>query len=134
MKMIQLIDIVSFSGNPWENIDDDSKVDLAISLGGAVPFGGLLIAFIIVLCRRKIEDFYLRWSLWVLFAAMGLRTVLSLILVVINWRDDSTNMLKNLKIEVVAFVLPYYFFLVVMVSLLFSAHTFYIKLRDFLYP
>ena len=134
--MVQL-DTNSFSGNSTQ-FNGADKVDFVISISSAIPFSGIFIALIIVVCRRKIEDFYLRWSLWVLFAAMGLRIVMSSILIYIyahtNLEHESAENLANAKFEVCNFTLPYYFFLMVMVSLLFSAHTFYIKLRDLLYP
>lgn len=134
--MVQL-DTNSFSGKPTQ-FTGVEKVDFAISISSAIPFGGLFIALIIVVSRRKIEDFYLRWSLWVLFAAMGMRIAMSSILIYIyaytNLEGKSAENLASMKFEVCNFTLPYYFFLMVMVSLLFSAHTFYIKLRDLLYP
>ena len=62
-----------------------------ISLMGAIPFGGLLIAFIIVLCRRKIRDWYLRWSMGVFIAAMGLRVAMSSLLMLVDVMQYKTT-------------------------------------------
>ena len=38
------------------------------------PFSAILVAFCVLLCFRKIEDYYLKKTIWFLFLALTLRT------------------------------------------------------------
>ena len=48
-----------------------------IAAFGVLPFIVLLIIYIVILCRRKIEDYYLKWCSWILMAAINLRIFMS---------------------------------------------------------
>ena len=69
------------------NYDSQDFANFYISLFGAVPFGILLISFIIVWWRRKIEDYYLKWSIGVFIAAMAMRVIMSLIMTALTLHD-----------------------------------------------
>ena len=67
---------------------------------------------------------------------MTMRIIMCLILflvVILNSSVDSFRLLE-LKLQVLQFSVPYYFFFMVLVSLFFSTHTFYIGLRNILFP
>ena len=72
-----------------EGSDDSSpynpnnKENVYIAAFGAIPFAGLLLTFVIVWCRRKIEDYYLKWSIITFVAFMVLRVVSSGIIIII---------------------------------------------------
>lgn len=96
-----------------------------------------MISFLIVLYRRKIEDFYLRSSIIFLVSAMALRTLMCIIIIVAIIKaaeNDWGGNLLEAKLQVIQFSIPYYFFFLVTVSLLFSAHTFYVGLRNVFFP
>lgn len=107
---------------------------LAIAM---LPFLILLISFVVVLCARKIEDYYLQKSIGFVIAAMALRLSMCIIVVIIFDTADTEGTsygLFELKASIVQFTVPYFCFLMVSTSLLFSAHTFYVSLRHLLFP
>ena len=67
---------------------------------------------------------------------MTMRIIMCLILFLVVVMNSSVNsyQLLELKLQVLQFTVPYYFFFMVLVSLFFSAHTFYISLRNILFP
>ena len=66
---------------------------------------------------------------------MVLRILLCFIILIIYiWSFNDRLLLKELKFSIVTFTLPYYFFLMVFTSILFSAHTFYVSLCSILFP
>lgn len=56
---------------------------------GAIPFSVLLLSFIIVWIRRKIDDYFLKWTIAIFIAAMALRVGMSVILIAIT--ETSNN-------------------------------------------
>ena len=66
---------------------------------------------------------------------MVLRILLCFIILIIYiWSFNDRLLLKELKFSIVTLTLPYYFFLMVFTSILFSAHTFYASLCSILFP
>ena len=63
--------------------EDGEQEHFYISLFGAIPFAILLFAFIILLFRRKIEDYYLKWTMLIFIVATSLRILMSTILAAI---------------------------------------------------
>ena len=120
-------------------LDDNTSLEfsIVIALFGAIPFFVLLLVMLFTICKRKIEDYYLRWSIGVLIAAMALRIVFSFIALLlmtymsINNQDWRSFMLK---FQVFDFSIPYFAYQIVFISLLFSVYTFYRNLRNTLYP
>ena len=106
----------------------DLEFNVIISLFGAIPFSLLLCALVVVISTRKIEDFFLRWSMGVLVAAVGLRVAMSFIAIFLYKKAEEETLnykLLMLKIQVFEFSLPYYAFLMVFISLNESTFTFY---------
>ena len=89
----------------------------------------------IVWCRRKIEDYYLKWSIITFVTFMASRIVSSAIIIIIyiskKLEDES---LYELKFSIFSFAVPYYCLLMVNVSLLFSALKFYHEVKSLLFP
>lgn len=111
--------------NP-EELSNEIDVGIQFQQICLYPFGIILIAFTIVWCRRKIDDFYLKSSIIFLVCAMAMRTCMSGIfsVVLITKRDDENveqMRLLLLKMQVFSFTIPYYLFFMVSTSLLFSA-------------
>ena len=116
--------------------DDQLQTNVYIQMIALIPFSILLLALCIVLRKRRIDDYYLKRSIVFLVVAIAIRITMCFILfviVVVNWDSDSWRLLE-LKIEVLEFSVPYYLFFMVLLSLFFSAHTFYIGLRNILFP
>ena len=68
---------------------------------------------------------------------MGMRILLCFLLVIIFFVSGEKGINQNLlelKLSVVSFSLPYYLFILVGTSVLFSMHTFYTNLRKLLFP
>ena len=68
---------------------------------------------------------------------MLMRTSMSLIIMFEFLLTDSYNQsfgYFELKLYVLTYQMPYYFFMMVTVALLFSAHTFYTSIRELLFP
>ena len=111
-----------------------------ISVCAIPPYFLLLVTYIIILCRRKISDYFLRLCAWLLMAAINLRismsTITSLVYYLTIETDSSeTDMrLTMLKLQVFEFTVPYYCFLMITVTLIVSAISFYLNLRNLLYP
>ena len=102
-----------------------------------VPFSIVFIVFLIVLCLRKIKDYYLKHSIVFYIIAMGMRVLLCVMLVTIllmSNEREANQTLVELKMSFVQFQLPYYLFILVGTAVLFSMHTFYTNLRRFLFP
>ena len=68
-----------------------------------------------------------------MIASMIIRLLLCFIILIIYDLEDSNFQIER-KLSIVAFTLPYYFFLMVFSSILFSAHTFYVSLHLILFP
>ena len=93
------------------------------------------MAFVIVWCRRKIEDYYLKWSIITFVAFMASRVVSSAIIVIIFVSKIlKYESLYELKFSIFSFAVPYYCLLMVNVSLLFSALKFYHEVKGLLFP
>ena len=120
-------------------LDDNTSLEfsIVIALFGAIPFFLLLLVMLFTICKRKIEDYYLRWSIGVLIAAMALRIAFSFIAFILMTYMSINNMdWRNfmLKFQVFDFSIPYFAYQIVFISLLFSVYTFYRNLRNTLYP
>jgi len=88
-----------------------------------------------VLCCRKVKDYYLKKSIFFLIASMILRLLLCFIVwIIYSWSFSERWLLTESKFSIVTFTLPYYFFMMVFTSILFSAHTFYVSLCSILFP
>ena len=112
------------------------QTNVYIQMFALVPFCILLLGLCIVVRKRRIDDYYLQRSIVLLVVAVAMRITMCFILIVIvvvNWDSDSWRLLE-LKIEVLEFTVPYYLFFMVLLSLFFSAHTFYAGLRNILFP
>lgn len=83
-----------------------------------MPFGILFIAFLIILRNRKIEDFYLKWSIGFLVIAMAIRASMAFVFMVLlkelsdKYQDDSGIVefrwdLFFYKMQVITLQLPY---------------------------
>ena len=82
----------------------DQLFNFMIVACGMLPYLILLVSFLIVLCARKIEDFYLRRSIGFMIAAMALRICMCLIVVIIFVQadDEGTSwLLYELKASIV---------------------------------
>ena len=96
--------------------------------------------FGIIWYRRRIVDFYLRWTALLITISISLRVSMSSIAGFFynkyseGEHSDESLILLQIKLQVVEFSLPYYFYLMVTVSLIFSALSFYEDLRDLLFP
>ena len=119
-----------------ETPSDREEKNYIIAMIGTLPFAILLFSFLIVLCRRKIEDYYLRWSIITFIVAMALRVGMSFIVIAIyaSDNDKDSESIVELKFSLFSFSLPYYSFLMVTVSLLFSALEFYHDVKNLIYP
>ena len=122
-----------------QNFEDNPIIitNFRIASIAFLPFCCLEVAFLVVVCRRKIEDYYLRYSIIFLVASMALRTLMCMVIVItVIVADENEDSLKLLefKLQVIQFSVPYYFFFMVFVALFFSAHTFYTGLRNALFP
>ena len=128
------------SVNPFFG-DDELHTNYIISYVGIFPFIILLVAFIVLICYRKISDYYLKLCIGLLFASMFIRIFLCLMTTVWYRHADRNNKLDginydlfSLKTQVFQFTIPYYFFFMVTASGFFSAFTFYKGLRNTLFP
>ena len=116
------------------NFNHNEKENFYTALFGALPFALLLVTFLIVWCRRNIEDYYLKWSIFTFITAMSLRISMSAIIMMLaTTAKVRNNELLEIKFLFVSFALPYYCFLMVTVSLLFSVHKFYHDAKSLLY-
>ena len=109
-------------------LEDEMGVNSFIASIGLIPFVTLFITFIVILCKRKIEDFYLKWLIIILFASILLRILMSGIAAILyNAAIESSSngiisdRLLALKLQTIEFSLPYYFYLMVTVTITFSA-------------
>ena len=107
------------------------------SLAAIFPFTGTTVAFIIIVCRRRLADSFLKWSAGVLVVGMAFRVAMFIITVSVYkyavTSDESYHGLQ-LEIQVFYFTMPYYLFLMVAISLFFSAHSSYKDLRNSVFP
>ena len=116
------------------------RTNWEIAVSGIVPFCALLITFIVILCKRKIEDYYLRWCAIILLNTIILRILMSTIvfwMFYVGANEDPTRQeyaILQFKLQTVEFSIPYYFYLMVTVALCISALSFYTGLRDLLFP
>ena len=122
-----------------EEFADDPAIlsNFRIQATTFLPFCCLILSFLVVLCRRKIEDFYLRQSMLFLVASMALRTLMCMVIIIAVIAADENDVsfpLLNFKLQVVQFSLPYYCFLMISVTLIVSSMQFYVNLRALLYP
>ena len=109
------------------------------AIGSLIPFTGLIIALLVVSFKRKIEDFYLRKSYIFLVAGMILRITLCVIVMILYYLNHIEDYFKGnellaLKIQTFMFTIPYYFFVLVTTSLIFSAIDFTKSVRIMLNP
>ena len=58
-------------------IEHDMEVNGVIAATASFPFMALAVIFTVILCRRKIEDFYLWWSALILLLSILLRIFMS---------------------------------------------------------
>ena len=68
---------------------------------------------------------------------MAMRVTMFAIILIVYALEESTNTNENilqLKLQVISFYLPYYCYLIVLVSLIFSALQFYKSIRNLLFP
>ena len=81
MNLMQSTDVLI---QPMENFSENPEViaNFRIQSAAFLPFCCLEFAFLIVVCRRKIEDYYLRSSIIFLVASMALRTIMCLIIII----------------------------------------------------
>ena len=116
------------------------KTNYQIAGIAIIPFLFLLLVYIVILCRRKISDYYLRWCMWLLMITICLRVSMSSIVSIIYYVsyeiDDSEAEMRliMLKLQVFEFSMPYYCVLMITVTLIVSAISFYLNLRNLLYP
>lgn len=110
------------------DLEDEMGQNAFIAWIGLIPFVTLFITFIVILCKRKIEDFYLKWLIIILFASLLLRILMSGIAAIMlkaalaNLSNgEMSDRLLALKLQTVEFSLPYYFYLMVTVTITFSA-------------
>ena len=99
------------------------------SLYAIAPFTGLLIAFFVVGWRRKFQDFFLARSIIYLVAALILRVFMCAIIILLYQLHIKSDMFENqwllkIKMQTFYFSIPYSFYLMVTISLLFSAYEF----------
>ena len=96
-----------------------------------------MIAFIIIICRRKLADYFLQWASIVLVVGMAFRVAMFIITVSVYSYAESSNQTYGylqLELQVFYFTVPYYLFLMVTFGLLFSAHSSYKSLRNGIFP
>ena len=101
------------------------------------PFVAIFIAFLIVLCFRRVEDYFLKRTIGLFIIAILLRVVMCIIMFAIFVdvvEKKSSFELLELKIATLVFEIPYYLYLMVTVALMFSAHNFYVGIRRLLFP
>ena len=128
-----------YESQGYQNIKETEQIyeNFVIQIIGIPIFTGLFIALMIARCKRKIEDFYLKRSIWFLYIGITMRISMSLIiftLMIFVASDHSNDNLMQLKLQILQFFLPYYFYMMVIVALVFSAHTFQSSLRKLLFP
>ena len=102
--MIEEIDSFLSVLDSYEEDQPDMIVNFRIQSAAFFPFCGLLIAFIIVFCTRKIEDYFLRISIFFLVASMTLRIFMCLVLIIcmiVNAKHDDGSVLLEMKIQVI---------------------------------
>ena len=107
------------------------------SLAAIIPFTGTMVAFIIIICRRKLADYFLQWAAIVLVVGMAFRVAMFIITVSVYSyaaSSDETYEVLQLELQVFYFTVPYYLFLMVTFGLLFSAHSSYKSLRNSIFP
>ena len=95
--------------------------------------------FLILICLRKITDYYLKHTFWLCFASLFIYLgygAYGYIMLEKHWNDANKAKLEDLlvKIDVYQLVMPSFWNLMVSIAVLFSAHTFYKSIRDILYP
>ena len=110
-----------------------------MSIFALVFFAFLLVAFIYVYSKRKIEDFYLKRGIYFLVGAMILRIVISIIAIVclsLNENDmfDIYDGLMMLKMQTFSLSVPLYFYVMVTTSLNFSAYEFSKSIYQVIHP
>ena len=101
------------------------------------PFCIAFLSLTIILCIRKLNDFYLRSCIGFVCIAMFLRLAQILIFYVLwdnkQMYDDSAQTLE-MKMSVFEYTVPVYIFQTVMLAMLFSAHTMYTTAEGQLFP
>ena len=125
------------------NLDRDQNImdrNARIAGFGVLPFLILLVVYIVICCKRKITDYYLKVCSYLLMVTICLRISMSSIVGVLYWRAEkkmesaSQERLLVLKLQVFEFSLPYYFVFMITVALIVSSISFYTNLRALLYP
>ena len=97
----------------------------------------IVIAFLVALYFRKIEDFYLNATIAFLVTTMVIRVFMCgiiMLLIHLSKSNNNSEELLQMKVQFFQFTLPYYLFLMVTNSLLFSAFTFYKGIRNMCFP
>ena len=120
----------------------NNRADYTIALVASIPFSCLLIGFVIILCKRKVEDFYLKWCAIIIMMSMAVRVTICFIAGTLYMQNakattdksENSQSLMMLKIQEFEFCMPLYFFVMVTVTIIFSALSFYVGLRDLLFP
>ena len=101
------------------------------------PFCLVFLSLTIILCIRKLNDFYLRSCIGLVCIAMFLRLAQILIFYVLwdnkQMYDDSVQTLE-MKMSVFEYTVPVYIFQTVMLAILFSAHTMLTTTEEKLFP
>ena len=68
-----------FNESSSEPMNANNRADYTIALVASVPFSCLLIGFVIILCKRKVEDFYLKWCAIIIMMSMAVRVTICFI-------------------------------------------------------
>ena len=108
-----------------------------IQIVAFLPFTVILVAFLVLFCLRKVEDYFLVRSLWFFIGAIGLRIGMCFMMWILfrnTVKEGASFQLLQLKVSYLVFTLPVYLYLMVIVALLFSAHNFDVSLRALLFP
>jgi len=111
-----------------------------IAAAGVIPFIILVLVYILICCRRKVTDYYLKVCAYILMITIILRISMSFIVATIYYvaekKGESENQVRLLvlKLQIFEFSLPYYCFLMISVTLIVSSMQFYVNLRALLYP
>ena len=102
----------------------------------------VLASFIFLFCYRKIEDLYLRRSIYIYIGGIifDITRCITLVFQITDRQEETYSTRQNtmevfrIKIDAYQVTIPYYLTLMVFLSLLFSAHTFYVSLRNLVFP
>jgi len=96
-----------------------------------------MISLIIVICKRRIQSYYLRWSLLILILANTSSIFMEIrgFIILSNETTNHSDLYKLYsKVNILSFVSTLYTSQMILVSLIFSAVVFYRNLRNQLYP